>query len=204
VRSAAKELVADAAVTVMVEQAAGGIMAASTSVTQQVQVLEFHNLKLPKLKETLHLQRTRAGKTLVFCRTKKRCDWLARKLEQCSSWVRALHSDKTQLEREDTLASFRGAEASTSKVVVLVATNVASRGLDIRDVSFVVIYDFGSASDYVHQVGRTGRAMEAGHAITFYVPGDGDAAALADILHEAKQQVPQELEQLAQRERARA
>ena len=214
VRSAAKELVGEAATTVMIEQA-GGALTASTSVTQQVEVLEYHNEKLPKLKEILEVQNMEAGKCIVFCQTKKRCDWLAKKLVESASWVRALHSDKTQREREETLAAFRGAECSAN--AVLVATNVASRGLDIRDVKFVVscthlsvvwlivcttkvIYDFGSASDYVHQIGRTGRATQVGRAVTFYVAGDGDAAALTDILREAKQQVPNKLIELAKRE----
>ena len=134
VRAAARELVGDAATTVMIEQA-GGALTATTSVTQQVEVLEYHNEKLPKLKEILQVQNKAAGKCIVFCKTKKRCDWLATKLQESASWVRALHSDKTQQEREETLSAFRGACSTNA---VLVATNVASRGLDIRDVKFVV------------------------------------------------------------------
>ena len=150
---------------------------------------------------------------MIFCKTKKRCDWLAGKLLAAAakegggggggsapSWVKALHSGKSQPEREQVLSEFRSLASSDGGGGggVLVATNVASRGLDIPAMSLVIVYDFTSVESYVHQIGRSGRGEgRAGEALTMYVEGDGEAAGLAGLLERARQPVPTALAALA-------
>lgn len=142
---------------------------------------------------------------MIFCKTKKRCDWLAGKLaaEEVAggSWVRALHSGKSQTEREQALHEFRALASSISRAGgVLVATNVAARGLDIPAMSMVIVYDFTGLESYVHQIGRTGRGEgRAGESLAFYVEGDGEAAGLVQLLREAGQPVSAKLASLGGR-----
>jgi ATP-dependent RNA helicase RhlE len=105
---------------------------------------------------------------IVFCRTKDRADHVARLLKKNNHAVAVLHSNRTQREREQALRGFR-----EGKYEVLVATDIASRGLDIADVSHVVNYDVPQhPEDYVHRIGRTGRAEARGDAFTIMVAED--------------------------------
>ncbi|KAG6383251.1 hypothetical protein SASPL_157006 [Salvia splendens] len=108
----------------------------------------------------------------------------------------AIHGDKCQGERDHVLNEFR-----TGKAPVLVATDVAARGLDVKDIRVVVNYDFPTGvEDYVHRIGRTGRAGATGEAYTFF--GDQDARHASDlvkILEGANQNVPAELREMASR-----
>lgn len=102
-------------------------------------------------------------KTLVFTRTKQDAENLARRLKQNGINAAAIHGDKTQRERTRVLASFKN-----DTVGVLVATDVAARGLDIERLPYVVNFDLPqSAEDYVHRIGRTGRAGASGIAVSF-------------------------------------
>jgi ATP-dependent RNA helicase RhlE len=106
---------------------------------------------------------------LVFCRTRSRADSLARRLAKAGESVAALHSDRTQTQRDRALAKFKSGE-----VRVLVATDVASRGLDVDGIQLVVNYDVPlDPEDYVHRVGRTARAKREGKAVTFCAPEEG-------------------------------
>ncbi len=105
---------------------------------------------------------------IVFCRTKDRADHVARLLKKNNHAVAVLHSNRTQREREQALKGFRD-----GKFEVLVATDIASRGLDIADVSHVVNYDVPlHPEDYVHRIGRTGRAEARGDAFTIMCAED--------------------------------
>ena len=105
---------------------------------------------------------------IVFCRTKDRADNVARLLKKNNHAVAVLHSNRTQREREQALQGFRD-----GKFEVLVATDIASRGLDITAVSHVVNYDVPlHPEDYVHRIGRTGRAESRGDAFTIMVAED--------------------------------
>ena len=105
---------------------------------------------------------------IVFCRTKDRADNVARVLKKSNHAVAVLHSNRTQREREQALRGFR-----EGRYEVLVATDIASRGLDIADVSHVVNYDVPQhPEDYVHRIGRTGRAEARGDAFTIMVAED--------------------------------
>jgi len=100
---------------------------------------------------------------LVFCSTKKMVDMLAHKLRAYGYSADAIHGDLTQAARDKVMAKFR-----SGKLRILIATDVAARGLDIEDISHVVNYDIPeNPEDYVHRIGRTARAGKSGRAITF-------------------------------------
>merc|ERR1712151_5499 len=116
---------------------------------------------------------------------------------------RAIHGDKEQWERDQSLQAFRAMASPEAKQLgrkaVLIATDVASRGLDIPGVSLVIIYDFGGEADrsgvesYVHRIGRTGRAGKIGRSFAFFTPDDIGAPALMELLRSAGQSVPEDL-----------
>jgi ATP-dependent RNA helicase RhlE len=100
---------------------------------------------------------------LVFSRTKHGANKLAKKLDSAGINSAAIHGNKSQAARERALSEFK-----KNKVQVLVATDIAARGLDISQLPHVVNFDLPNvAEDYVHRIGRTGRAGKSGHAISF-------------------------------------
>ena len=113
------------------------------------------------------------GPVLIFSRTKIGADRLARQLHSAGIRCVALHADRTMDQRRQAVEGFRG-----GKYKVLVATDIAARGLDIDGIHTVINYEVPDSSDtYVHRVGRTGRANEAGHAITLVAPEEHRALA---------------------------
>ena len=134
---------------------------------------------------------------IVFCGTKRRCDFVDRKIKASACAAPgAVHGDKDQAEREYALDLFR-----KGKAPVLVATDVAARGLDIPGVAFVLIYDFPlQTEDYVHRIGRTGRAGAVGESHCFFTQDNAHAAReLVQILEGAAQEVPDALRDMAER-----
>jgi ATP-dependent RNA helicase RhlE len=114
------------------------------------------------------LNRVQYESVIVFCRTKRRADKLAKLLKADNHSVAVLHSSRTQRERERALQGFRD-----GRFEVLVATDIAARGLDITSVSHVINYDVPQhPEDYVHRIGRTGRAQAKGDAFTLMVAGE--------------------------------
>ena len=112
------------------------------------------------------LEAERPDQAIVFVRTKIRCDQLYRKLRDSGMNVKALHGDMSQGSRDGVMLSFKG-----GRVPILVATDVAARGLDISTVTHVINYDVPTSPDvYVHRIGRTGRVGRSGRAITFVEP----------------------------------
>jgi ATP-dependent RNA helicase DeaD len=112
------------------------------------------------------LQQERPEQAIVFARTKIGVDRLARRLGDAGVRVKALHGDMSQGQRDGVMLAFKGGRER-----LLVATDVAARGLDITGVSHVVNYDIPNSPDvYVHRIGRTGRAGESGRAITLITP----------------------------------
>ena len=102
-------------------------------------------------------------KVILFVRTKRSADKLARMLEERGFIVSAIHGDKTQSQRNRALSLFK-----TDKVKILVATDVVARGIDIDDVTHVINFDLPQTyEDYIHRIGRTGRADKIGQALTF-------------------------------------
>ncbi|MDX6639026.1 MAG: ATP-dependent helicase DeaD, partial [Solirubrobacteraceae bacterium] len=120
--------------------------------------------KADKLVEVLRAEKP--DQAIVFVRTKIRCDQLYRKLRDKGMNVKALHGDMSQGSRDGVMLSFKG-----GRTPILVATDVAARGLDISTVTHVVNYDVPISPDvYVHRIGRTGRVGRSGRAITFVEP----------------------------------
>src|ERR1035437_481319 len=114
------------------------------------------------------LERAKYNSVLVFCRTKHGADRVAGLLKRHNHAVAVLHSNRTQKEREQALEGFRN-----GKYEVLVATDIAARGLDIADVSHVINYDVPQhPEDYIHRIGRTGRAEHTGDAFTIMIAED--------------------------------
>ena len=115
------------------------------------------------------LKRVNYDSVIVFCRTKYGADRVAHLLKRNNHAVAVLHSNRTQREREQALRGFRD-----GRFEVLVATDIAARGLDIADVSHVINYDVPQhPEDYIHRIGRTGRAEATGDAFTLMVAEDG-------------------------------
>src|ERR1700730_7664478 len=114
------------------------------------------------------LERERFERVLVFTRTRRGAERLSHILEARDHKVNRIHADRTQPQREAALRGFRD-----GRTRVLVATDIAARGLDVDAVSHVINYDVPSApEDYVHRIGRTGRAGNTGRAITIVTPVD--------------------------------
>ena len=120
--------------------------------------------KADRLVEVLEAERPEQA--IVFVRTKIRCDQLYRTLRDRGMNVKALHGDMTQGSRDGVMISFKD-----GRLPLLVATDVAARGLDISGVSHVINFDVPTSPDvYVHRIGRTGRVGRSGRAITFFEP----------------------------------
>jgi ATP-dependent RNA helicase RhlE len=114
------------------------------------------------------LKESSLDSVLVFTRTKHGADRVVRHLEKEAIEATAMHADKTQPQRTRALQDFK-----SGKVRVLVATDIAQRGLDISGITHVVNYDVPQqAEDYVHRIGRTGRAAKEGDAFTFMAPDE--------------------------------
>jgi ATP-dependent RNA helicase RhlE len=114
------------------------------------------------------LERRASGRALIFTRTKHRARGLARDLDKVGYRVQALQGNMTQNRRQDAIDGFRG-----KKYDILVATDVASRGIDVADIAHVINFDMPDTPDaYTHRVGRTGRAEHEGEALTLSQPED--------------------------------
>uniref|UniRef100_A0A8C6LCF3 RNA helicase n=1 Tax=Nothobranchius furzeri TaxID=105023 RepID=A0A8C6LCF3_NOTFU len=147
--------------------------------------------KLIQLMEEIMAEKE--NKTIIFVETKKRCDDLTRKMRRDGWPAMCIHGDKSQPERDWVLTEFR-----SGKAPILIATDVASRGLDVEDVKFVINYDYpNSSEDYVHRIGRTARSTNKGTAYTFFTPGNlRQARDLVRVLEEARQAINPKLLQL--------
>jgi ATP-dependent RNA helicase RhlE len=143
-----------------------------------------HPVSREKKRELLaYLIQTRGLKqVLVFCGTRIGANRLAHQLRRDRIQADAIHGDKSQAERLAALEAFKA-----GKTAVLVATDVASRGLDIEGLPQVINFDIPhSPEDYVHRIGRTGRAGAAGEAISLVAPQDADALAAIERLIKRK------------------
>ncbi|XP_049398263.1 ATP-dependent RNA helicase-like protein DB10 isoform X1 [Solanum stenotomum] len=168
-------------------------LVANKSITQHIEVLSPME-KQRRLEQILRSNEP-GSKIIIFCSTKKMCDQLSRNLTR-NFGAAAIHGDKSQGERDYVLSQFR-----TGRSPVLVATDVAARGLDIKDIRVVVNFDFPTGiEDYVHRIGRTGRAGASGLAYTFFSDQDAKHALdLVKVLEGANQSVPTELRDMVSR-----
>jgi len=166
---------------------------ANHNILQIVDVVQEYE-KEKKLVQLLEeIMGEKENKTIVFCETKRKTDDITRKLRRDGWPAMSIHGDKSQSEREWVLKEFRAGKAP-----ILLATDVASRGLDIPDISFVVNFDYpNSGEDYIHRIGRTARASRKGTAYTFFTSANGkNATELIQVMEEAAQVVPEKLLQL--------
>ncbi|XP_049575343.1 probable ATP-dependent RNA helicase DDX17 [Syngnathus scovelli] len=147
--------------------------------------------KLMQLMEEIMAEKE--NKTIIFVETKKRCDDLTRRMRRDGWPAMCIHGDKTQPERDWVLTEFR-----SGKAPILIATDVASRGLDVEDIKFVINFDYpNSSEDYVHRIGRTARSTNKGTAYTFFTPGNArQARDLVRVLQEASQAINPKLLQM--------
>ncbi len=124
------------------------------------------------------------NKILIFVETKRKADELTRLMRRDGYPAMCIHGDKQQKERDWVLGEFK--HVSTT---ILVATDVAARGLDVDDIKFVINYDYpNNSEDYVHRIGRTGRRDRTGTAYTLFTPSNAPKANdLIEVLTEAKQ-----------------
>ncbi|XP_062508829.1 uncharacterized protein LOC134185067 [Corticium candelabrum] len=134
------------------------------------------------------------NKTIVFVETKRKVDDITRRLRRDGWPALCIHGDKAQSEREFVLREFR-----SGRVPILIATDVAARGLDVTDIKYVVNYDYpNSSEDYVHRIGRTARANNTGTAYTFFTHDNmKQASDLIKVIEEAGQPVNPRLMELA-------
>ena len=169
-------------------------LTANKDVTQVIEICEDKD-KYRNLLRYLRENWSPKDRVLVFVETKKGCDMLTRSLRADGYQARAMHGDKSQDERDWTLKEFKSMQST-----LLVATDVAARGLDVDDIRIVVNFDFPKEMDsYIHRVGRTGRAGKKGLAVSFFVSEKNGRLAreLVDILNRSHQEVPPQLQQLS-------
>ena len=161
----------------------GRVGSTSSNITQNVEYIEEDD----KHNRLLELLNQCPGLTLIFVQTKREADTLEQFLTRKSLPATAIHGDRQQWEREEALEEFR-----SGRKPYLVATDVASRGLDIPNVAHVVNFDMpATIDDYVHRIGRTGRVGKKGLATSFFNNQDtGLANDLALLLREVNQPVP--------------
>merc|ERR1719491_1220864 len=170
-------------------------LSGNKDVTQTIECVndqdKYNNL-VRYLKENL----TAKDRVLVFVETKKGCDMLTRSLRMDGFQARAMHGDKSQQERDWALKEFKACQST-----LLVATDVAARGLDVDDIRMVVNFDFpGDTETYIHRIGRTGCAGKKGVAVSFFVGEKNGRMAreIMEILNRSNQVISDELRSAAQ------
>ncbi|XP_063623320.1 uncharacterized protein LOC134795414 isoform X2 [Cydia splendana] len=169
-------------------------LSANHNIKQIVHVCD-QDTKMDKFKEIMHqISGEGVGKILVFTNTKRSVDHLTLTLKRNGWPAVGIHGDKTQLQRDTIIRKFK-----TGNTNILVATDVAARGLDVDGITHVINYDFPQTSeDYIHRIGRTGRYDKKGEAHTLFTEEDARLAkSLIAVLTEANQEPPKELDELA-------
>lgn len=169
-------------------------LSANHRITQIVEVVSDFEKRDRMIKHLEKIMDDRANKCLIFTGTKRVADDITRFLRQDGWPALSIHGDKQQNERDWVLNEFK-----TGKSPIMVATDVASRGIDVRDITHVLNYDYpNNSEDYVHRIGRTGRAGAKGTAITFFTTDNAKQARdLITVLSEAKQQIDPRLHEMA-------
>ncbi|TFK47757.1 DEAD-domain-containing protein [Heliocybe sulcata] len=160
------------------------------------QVVEICSEFEKRAKLIKHLDQISAenAKVLIFVGTKRVADDITKYLRQDGWPALAIHGDKEQRERDWVLSEFKAGRSP-----ILIATDVASRGLDVKDVGYVINYDFpNNCEDYIHRIGRTGRAGMKGTSYTYFTTDNAKSARdLLNILREAKAEIPPQLEEMS-------
>ena len=135
-------------------------------IAQSIQFVKEHE----KLEKLLSILSHEEPPVIVFCNAKRTCDVVSRKIEENGYRSCVMHGDKSQEQRQEALAGFK---TENRRYDVLVATNVAGRGIDIKGVTHVINYEMPTnMEDYMHRIGRTGRAGKEGRATSFITNAD--------------------------------
>ncbi|XP_014604505.1 PREDICTED: ATP-dependent RNA helicase p62-like isoform X1 [Polistes canadensis] len=173
-------------------------LAANHNILQIVDVCQEHEKesKLGTLLQEIGNVNDDGGKTIIFVETKKKVENITRNIRRYGWPAVCMHGDKSQQERDYVLREFRNKKGS-----ILVATDVAARGLDVDDVKYVINFDYPSSSeDYIHRIGRTGRSQSTGTSYAFFTPQNSrQAKDLINVLQEANQIINPKLSELATR-----
>ncbi|KAI8668213.1 ATP-dependent RNA helicase DBP2 [Fusarium keratoplasticum] len=161
-------------------------LAANHRITQIVEVVTDMEKRDRMIKHLEKVMENKENKILIFVGTKRVADDITRFLRQDGWPALSIHGDKQQNERDWVLDQFKSAKSP-----IMVATDVASRGIDVRNITHVLNYDYpNNSEDYIHRIGRTGRAGAKGTAITFFTTDNQKQARdLVNVLQEAKQQI---------------
>ncbi|KAI1276611.1 RNA helicase [Xylaria sp. FL0933] len=169
-------------------------LSANHRITQIVEVVSEGEKRDRMIKHLEKIMDNKENKALIFVGTKRVADDITRFLRQDGWPALSIHGDKQQNERDWVLDQFK-----TNKSPIMVATDVASRGIDVRNITHVINYDYpNNSEDYIHRIGRTGRAGAKGTAITFFTTDNSKQARdLVSVLQEAKQQVDPRLAEMA-------
>ncbi|XP_073836689.1 ATP-dependent RNA helicase p62-like [Musca autumnalis] len=170
-------------------------LAANHNIRQYVDVCN-ESEKGTRLKSLLSqiYDQPQPGKIIIFVATKKKVDELSRFINGFGVRVGSIHGDKSQTDRDNVLADFR-----VGRTNILVATDVAARGLDVDGIKYVINFDFPQSSeDYIHRIGRTGRKHSTGTSYAFFTRKNARCAkALIDVLREANQNINPDLQYMA-------
>lgn len=158
------------------------------------QVMPDGRVKDAALESLLKTHHSDGARVIVFCLYKKEAERVEQTLLRKGWKCVSLHGDKSQAERTRAFNAFRDKECN-----LLVATDVAARGVDLPNVEHVINYTFPlTIEDYVHRIGRTGRGDSVGHSWTFFTTADkAHAGALVNVLQTAKQEVPKDMFQFS-------
>ncbi|KAF2834931.1 hypothetical protein M501DRAFT_1008888 [Patellaria atrata CBS 101060] len=169
-------------------------LSANHRITQVVEVVTDFEKRDRMSKHLERIMEDKNNKILIFTGTKRVADEITRYLRQDGWPALSIHGDKQQNERDWVLNEFK-----TGKSPIMVATDVASRGIDVRNITHVLNYDYpNNSEDYVHRIGRTGRAGSKGTAITFFTTENSKQARdLVSVLAESKQQIDPRLAEMA-------
>ncbi|KAL5629074.1 hypothetical protein BROUX41_002465 [Berkeleyomyces rouxiae] len=168
-------------------------LAANHRITQIVEVVTESEKRDRMIKHLEKIMDDKSNKCLIFVGTKRVADDITSFLRHDGWPALSIHGDKQQNERDWVLDQFK-----TGKSPIMVATDVASRGIDVRNITHVLNYDYSNnLEDYIHRIGRTGRAGAMGTAITFFTNENSKQARdLVNVLKEANQQIDPRLAEM--------
>lgn len=169
-------------------------LAANHNIRQIIQICQEEEKENRIIKLLKEITADRTNKIIVFVETKKKVEDVLKLIRRENFGATSIHGDKSQMERDSVLNDFRSGKSS-----ILIATDVAARGLDVEDVKYVINYDYpNSSEDYIHRIGRTGRCQQSGTAYTFFTNGNArQARELIGVLEEAGQKPDSALLELA-------
>ncbi|XP_051167670.1 uncharacterized protein LOC127285609 isoform X2 [Leptopilina boulardi] len=170
-------------------------LSANHNIIQIVDVCQESEKDFKLIRLLQEISTEQENKTIIFVETKRKVDDITKNIVRDGWPALSIHGDKNQQERDHVLHEFR-----TGRAAILVATDVAARGLDVDDVKYVINFDYPSSSeDYIHRIGRTGRKHQTGTAYAFFTTQNmRHAGDLIEVLREAGQSINPRLSEMAE------